>query len=55
MRTPEFVNRKEEHQVSEEKGRCGRPEWADDDCPMDNPNEEITDCCECRWYREEQE
>jgi len=32
---------------------CGRPEWADKDgCPMDNPNEEITDCTECIWYRE---
>jgi len=34
-------------------GYCGRPEWADEEgCPMDNPNEEMTDCAECVWYRE---
>ena len=35
---------------------CGRPEWADEEgCPMDNPNEEIEDCGECRWFRETEE
>lgn len=34
-------------------GYCGRPEWADKDgCPMDNPNEEMTSCAGCEWYRE---
>ena len=35
------------------KGYCGRPEWADmDGCPLDNPNEEMTSCAGCEWYRE---
>lgn len=34
-------------------GYCGRPEWADEEgCPMDNPNEEMTDCAGCRWFKE---
>ena len=34
-------------------GYCGRPEWADKEgCPMDTPNEEMTDGSGCVWYRE---
>ena len=34
-------------------GYCGRPEWDDKDgCPMDNPNEEMTECVGCRWFKE---
>lgn len=30
------------------RGYCGRPEWADEDeCPLDNPNEEMMDCGRC--------
>lgn len=32
---------------------CGRSEWADKDgCPMDNPNEEMTNCAGCVWLKE---
>ncbi len=38
------------------KGYCVCPEWADEDCPMDNPNEEMEECSdECVWYRETEE
>lgn len=34
-------------------GFCILPEILDDvGCPMDNPNEEITDCSECYYYQE---